>query len=68
MQEMKDASLTIEDGIVRIETTSVSCSYSIVTLEEERAAMEMWLETGCVPEDYAAKIASGRLWFKAPRD
>lgn len=58
-------SIEAKDGFVRIKTDDAESMSPIITREEHDAAAQMFAETGCVPLDYASKIASGYVRLKA---
>lgn len=58
-------SIETKDGFVHIETDDAESVSPVITREEHEAAARMFAETGCVPLDYASKIASGYVRLKA---
>ena len=53
-----------KDDRIRIETEHAEYEGPDVSEAEHEEAMKMWQESGCVPLEYASKIASGRLHIK----
>jgi hypothetical protein len=52
------------DGRILIETEFSEYEGPDISDAEHEEAMRVWQETGCVPAEYASKIASGHLFIK----